>query len=298
MSVLAGMRFVIWGLRNSRHSHRYIHKGFFETLRNLNVEVLWLDDLEKNREFIRPGDFVLASGVACNSLPLSHKVKYVLHNVDNPNFQNIENKINLQVFTTDSKGQKVDETISLWDEKTRTLYQPWGLPEPREDWLTPQSLKSKKENWIGAIWDNELHQGNREQLNLYVSALKIHGIRFKRFGGTRGISKEGLSSRNSFEKVNQSAIGAAIVGEWQKKSGYIPCRAFKNIAAGAIPISNADMTHVFGIDYLHIPNLEELVEYSLGLDLDKIRMKSESCKKILEGYSYERALRRIVSLAL
>jgi len=296
MSILAGTRFVIWGLRSSRHSHRYIHKGFFDTLKRLNVEVLWLDDVEKNREFIRPGDFVLAAGVACSFLPRSQKIKYVLHNVDDPNFQDSGNTINLQVVTSDSIGEKIDETISLWDEKKKTLYQPWGLPEPREDWLTPKNFKSKKENWIGAIWDNELHQGNREQLALYVSKLKVNDIKFRRLGGTRSISKNGLSSRKAFEKVNQSRIGAAIVGDWQKKSGYIPCRAFKNIAAGAIPISNANMTHVFGSGYLHIPDLEELVEYSLGLDYDEISMRSESCKETLAGYSFERALIRMVTV--
>jgi len=290
------MRFVIWGLRNSRHSHRYIHKGFYDTLRRLNVEVLWLDDLEKYRELIRPGDLVIAAGVACSFLPVRHKVRYVLHNVDNPIILDAVNRIQLQVFTTDASGEKIDETISLWNEKEKTLYQPWGLPEPKKDWHAPQNLKSKKENWIGAIWNNELGQGNREQLDLYISILKNHGIKFNRLGGTRSISKEGLSSKKSFEKVNQSRIGAAIVGDWQKKSGYIPCRAFKNIAAGAIPISNANMTHVFGSDYLHIPDLEELVEYSLGLDYDEISMRSQSCKETLAGYSFERALIRMVTV--
>jgi hypothetical protein len=257
---------------------------------------MWLDDLEKNQEFIRTGDFVLAAGVACKFLLPSNKVRYLLHNVDNLNFQDAANTINLQVFTTDSKGEKIDETVSLWDEKKKTLYQPWGLPEPRRDWHTPQNFKSKKENWIGAIWDNELHQGNREQLALYISTLKNHGIRFKRLGGTRSISKSGLSSKKAFEKVNQSRIGAAIVGKWQKESGYIPCRAFKNIAAGAIPISNADMTHVFGSGYLYTPDLEELVEFSLGLGHNEISMRSESCKETLAGYSFERALLRMVSL--
>ena len=290
------MRFVIWGLRNSRHSHRYIHKGFYDTLRRLNVEVLWLDDLEKYQELIRPGDLVIAAGVACSFLPVRHKVRYVLHNVDNPIILDAVNRIQLQVFTTDASGEKIDETISLWNEKEKTLYQPWGLPEPKKDWRAPQNLKSKKENWIGAIWNNELGQGNREQLDLYISILKNHGIKFNRLGGTRSISKEGLSSKKSFEKVNQSRIGAAIVGDWQKKSGYIPCRAFKNIAAGAIPISNANMTHVFGSDYLHIPDLEELVEYSLGLDYDEISMRSQSCKETLAGYSFERALIRMVTV--
>jgi hypothetical protein len=291
-------RFVIWGLRNTRHSHRYIHKGFYETLKSLNAEVLWLDDHANFRGLIQNGDFVIASGVASDFLPLNRKSHYALHNVDNPIFQQAENKINLQVFTKDSNGEKLDETISLWNEKEKTLYQPWGLPEPRSSWLAPKDFKSKKENWIGAIWDNDLHQGNRKQIEEYVTALKIHGIRFKRLGGTRSISKEGLSSRSSFDKVNQSRVGAAIVGNWQKENGYIPCRAFKNIAAGAIPISNADMTHVFGGDYIHIPDVKELVEVSLEIDSNQIRIRSESCKKMLDGYSYERALRRIVSLTL
>ena len=297
VSTLSGMRFVIWGLRNSRHSHRYIHRGFYETLRRLNVEVVWLDDLEKNRDIIRPGNLVIAAGVACNFLPISHKVQYVLHNVDNPNILEVANKIHLQVFTINSNGEKIDETISLWNEKDKTLYQPWGLPEPREDWLAPRNFMSKKENWVGAIWDNELRQGNQEQLDLYISILKTHRINFNRLGGTRSLSKEGLSSKKSFEKVNQSRIGAAIVGEWQKRSGYVPCRAFKNIAAGAIPISNANLSHVFGSDYLYIPDLEELVEFSLGLDYNQISVRSESCKETLVGYSYERALMRIVTIA-
>jgi len=298
MKFMTRTRFVIWGLRNTRHSHRYIHKGFYETLKSLNTEVLWLDDHANFRGLIQKGDFVIASGVASDFLPLNRKSHYVLHNVDNPIFQQAENKINLQVFTKDSSGEKLDETISLWNEKEKTLYQPWGLPEPRSSWLAPNDFKSKKENWIGAIWDNELHQGNRKQIEEYVSALKIHGIRFKRLGGTRSISKEGLSSRNSFDKVNQSRVGAAIVGNWQKENGYIPCRAFKNIAAGAIPISNADMSHVFGSDYMHVSDVKELVEVSLEIDSNQIRIRSENCKKMLDGYSYERALRRIVSLTL
>ena len=292
------VRVVIWGLQNTRHSHRYIHKGFYDTLRRSSIEVLWLDDCEKSREFIRSGDFVIAAGVACKFLPVNPKVYYVLHNVDNPNFQEVKTKINLQVFTNDSKGKMVDESIALWDMQTKTLYQPWGLPEPKNYWLNPSELKSKYENWIGAIWDNDLHQGNRVQLEKYISALKSKNIRFKRLGGTRSITKDGLSSKKSFKKVNQSPIGAAIVGQWQVTNGYVPCRAFKNVAAGAIPISNSDMTHIFGHDYLHIPDIEELVEVSLGISLNQINMKSRSCKEMLEAYSYERALSRMANLAL
>jgi len=295
---MTGIRFVIWGLRNSRHSHRYIHKGFYQTLTRLNAEVLWLDDLEKNRSLIKSGDLIIVSGIACNFLPVNEKATYILHNVDDPIISNLKNKIFLQVFTNDSTGEKIDETVSLWNDKHKTLYQPWGLPESLENWLKPRDLRTKNENWIGAIWDNELNQGNRKQLEIYRTALKSKGIKFRKLGGTRSISIEGLSSKKSFEKVNQSRIGAAIVGSWQKENGYLPCRAFKNIAAGAIPISNSNMTNVFGDGYLFVPSIEELVEVSLSMDYEQIRERSESCKEIIGAYSYDRALQRMVNIAL
>lgn len=291
-------RFIIWGLRNTRHSHRYIHKGFFETIKRNELSVYWLDDKKQNQSIVKEGDVVITAGVACRFLPVVKGAYYVLHNVESSKSNQISNKIFLQVLTHDSKGQKIGNSVATWSSSENTLYQPWGLPEPPNFWLNPPRERTNKENWIGAVWDNELKQGNKDVIHLYMASLKQNGIKFKRFGGTRSISLGGLSSTKALQKVNQSAIGAAIVGDWQKKNGYVPCRAFKNIASGAVPISNSNLTSIFGDAYLHADSIVELVELALNLKRYEIVERSESCKELLPLYSYEASLDRILSVLL
>jgi hypothetical protein len=293
-----GARFVIWGLKNTRHSHRYIHKGFFETIRRNDAPALWLNDEKNNQSILKEGDIVITAGVACRFLPIVAGAHYILHNVESSISNQVYNKIFLQVSTHDSKGEKMDNSIAMWNSSENTLYQPWGLPEPSSTWLNPAEERVHQENWIGAVWDNHLKQGNKEAIQLYKATLKQNGIKFKRFGGTRSISLEGLSSTTSLYKVNQSAIGAAIVGNWQKKNGYVPCRAFKNIASGAVPISNSNLTRIFGDAYLHSDSIDELVEIALNLNAAEIAERSKSCKEVLPLYSYEASLERILSVLL
>ena len=40
-------RIVVWGLRNRWHTHRFIHKAFYENAKKLGYEVLWLEDEKK-----------------------------------------------------------------------------------------------------------------------------------------------------------------------------------------------------------------------------------------------------------
>lgn len=291
-------RFVIWGLQNTRHSHRYIHQGFFETIKRHDTSVLWLDDNMSNQSLVKKDDIVLAAGVACRFLPVVTGAHYVLHNVETFLCNQIPNKIFLQVLTKDSKGEKMGNSSAMWSSSENTLYQPWGLPESSRSWLNPSSERTHKENWIGAVWDNEFKQGNKDIIHLYKASLKQKGIKFKRLGGTRSISIGGLSSTKSLHLVNQSAIGAAIVGDWQKKNGYVPCRAFKNIASGAVPISNSNLISIFGDGYLHSDSIDELVELALSLKPSEIAARSKSCKEVLPLYSYEASLKRIFSVLL
>ena len=285
--------FVIWGLTNERHSHRYIHKGFSETLSRMGFETHWVADSRKYQGLVNENSIVIACGVAAIHMPLKTQSRYVLHNLDSEFVKDL-NHINLQVLTKESNGVQIDKSKAKWDKNERVLFQPWGLSEPSNEWLNPNPTKSLTENWVGAIWDNKLRQGNLIEIGEFRSALMNHNIRFRRFGGTRGFSKNGLSSKRSFQVVNSSAIGAAIVGRWQKEHLYVPCRAFKNIAAGAIPISNSNLQHIFGDNYLHVESIPELVDVSLNLDQKEINERSRLCKKELILYTYERAIKRIL----
>ena len=227
---------VVWGLPNVRHSHRYIHQGFFESLSQSGINVVWVPDSKRYQSAVQKGSVVIAVGFASQFLPIRKDAAYILHNFETNNQSSLGAFINLQVTSKDARGINIDESIAQWDSDSRTLYQPWGLPEDQNKWLKPNKSPENTEYWVGAVWDNSLNQGNLSTIRDYQNGLRNVGLKFKKLGGTRSYSREGLTSEKSFSSVNKSPIGAAIVGSWQKFNRYIPCRAFKNIAAGAIPI--------------------------------------------------------------
>ncbi len=296
MSYLENCKIVIWGLLNTRHSHRYIHQGFYDSFRRLGLDVHWVSDTSKNTSVVNKNSLVIAAGMSSKYLPLRDDIYYVLHNFDSSVSSNLLKYINLQVIATGANGVKIDDSISLWDKDSRTLYQPWGLPEDPEQWLTPSKSLGKTEYWVGAVWNNALNQGNLSEIAIYRKALMKRNIRFKRVGGTRSLTINGHSSTSAFRLINESPLGAAIVGNWQKINGYIPCRAFKNIAAGGIPISNSDLRHVFGESYIYASSIEDLVELNSGLDYKKRIELNESAKEKLGLYSYNSSLYRMLKV--
>ena len=296
MPYLKNRKIIIWGLLNTRHSHRYIHQGFYNSFRRLGLDVLWVSDAPKNISVINKDNLVIAAGMSSKYLPLRDDTYYVLHNFENKISSSLQRYINLQVIATGANGVKVDDSITLWDKHSRTLYQPWGLPENPEQWLMPSKNVGKTEYWIGAVWNNELDQGNSREIDIYRKALMERKIRFKRVGGTRSWTINGRTSTSAFRLINQSPLGAAVLGNWQKINGYVPCRAFKNIAAGGIPISNSDFRYVFGDSYTYASSIENLVEFAAGMDYKKRFELNRSAKEKLSLYSYDASLFRMLKV--
>jgi len=289
-------RVVIWGLRNTRHSHRYIHHGFSSTFESLGHDVLWLDDKHRNRKYLEGSNLVFAVNVASKHLYWTNRNQYVLHNLENTDFQNRKNVLNLQVYTNDSLGAPIDESIALYNQNSRTLFQPWGISEATELWKTPAQKESAVEYWVGAIWNNELNQGNAPALNLYSSILKSHGIHLRRVGGTRSFRTGGITPEKALALVNASPVGSAIVGEWQKSKMYVPCRVFKNIAAGHVPTSNANFGFVLKNIGFYSENINEIVEFATGVGFRERSNLVHEAQKVIQPYTYARGIKRILDV--
>ena len=290
------MNIVIWGLRTTRHSHRYIHKGFYESFMRMGHNVIWVDDTSKNQKYLEGRNLVFAINVASANIVNNPNNRYVTHNFDSADFTNAENVLRLQVWTNDSIGVGIDSSIALYDQDSRTLYQPWGIPEPESQWLRPSSKARRTEYWIGAVWNNDLNQGNQNVIDEYELVLKKQRINFRRLGGTRWITKNGLSARTAYALVNKSPLGSAVVGDWQLSKGYIPCRLFKNVAAGAIPSSNSNFTSLFPEIGIFDSDVENLVTRVLQVNpLEKIELVTQA-QHGLKMYKYESALNRIIEI--
>ena len=96
--------------------------------------------------------------------------------------------------------------------------------------------------------------------------------------------------------INSSPIGASIVGNWQRENEYIPCRFFKNIAAGAPPSSNLDLSEILKIKGIFHNNLELLVGERLGQSKKEEIEMVKDAQVIIKTYSYENSIKRIIGM--
>lgn len=290
-------KIIIWGLRNRSHSHKFIHKGFFENFKRLGFETVWVEDAMQNQHLVRSGDIVFAVDVASRHLPSVKKAKYVLHNIPPQTKQINENYLVLQVYTTGVPGESLGMPWVWWDEQNSTLYQPWGVPQPTTKWLKYSHGDSNSEYWVGSIWNNKLNQGNQDFMKKYKYALKSHHIKFKQVGRSTVFRPNGISEEKANRLINQSPIGASVVGEWQKKHSYVPCRFFKNVSAGAVPSSNSNFSELLGSEggvFESDPQL--LIDKVLSLSRKTCHKMTEDAQNNIEQYTYEAGIKRILRL--
>lgn len=97
-------RFIIWGVKYPTHSHHFIHLGFYQTLKKLGHNVLWLADNIKSNDFLRKDDFILTANISSLNLMMKNEYYYCVHNFDEARLANISPRryINLQVMTEDT----------------------------------------------------------------------------------------------------------------------------------------------------------------------------------------------------
>lgn len=253
-----------------------------------------MDDEAKYAQLINSKSLVIAANVASENLPYERFAKYVVHNFDRMDFENKSNVLKLQVYTHAAYGEELGHSYIKYDSSSRTLFQPWGVAEPHGSWLQSKNKIGNIEYWIGAVWNNSLNQGNSDQIQLYVDALRQHGIRFRRVGGTRWLTKSGVSPNRAQILSNRSPVGAAIVGAWQMEAGYIPCRIFKNVAAGNTPISNSNFDHVFNGVGIYEPDIPQLILKALEVNRKKPNSDILTAQEAMKLFSYEKGIRRII----
>jgi hypothetical protein len=246
---ISTQRIVLWGLRTTFNDTFYfIHKGLYETLKKLSIPVLWVDDKQSNADLLTGGDLIYAVDRACQHLPIRLDVKYCLHNIGEEFVHNLDRAqfITLQVLTIDrfQEGREQPRPLDAYlhgaasyDPMGNVLYQSWGTPILARDFMVPINFPLKKsEYFVGTIWDNALGQGNTRVITEYKQLLQEHKIQFK--------CVKGAPEFFNPIYVRHSAIGASIVGDWQREHGYTPCRLFKAVSYGRIGAINSSNSKI------------------------------------------------------
>jgi len=235
-------RFVIWGITKPNHSHFFIHSGFYETLKKLDISVVWFENTIANNVNLIKDDFIITADISVSNLQITEAFNYCFHNVPSSLTENLsKNKyIKLQVLTNDAYSRFGDfsnkklnlEGASYFTKHDSTLYQSWGTPSIASEFSVPKYVSYKKrEFFIGSIWNSQSNQGNMDAIQIYKRLLKDFGITFSQI--------RGCSEFFNRVYIRNSAIAASVVGDWQRVNGYTPCRVFKAIAYGRLGIINS-----------------------------------------------------------
>lgn len=275
-------RVVIWGLSKNFHTHKFIHLAFFKTLQSSTVKTIWLEDLEKNQSVILKGDLVLSVNVASKYLPIKPGVYYCLHNFDHSIAQKINRSflLNLQVFTSgvkDLKGVEKLDPVTFFDPKTKTLYQPWGTDLRANEFQKPVfSKNSPFVFWVGSIWNNELNQGNYDEIQEMKRVLGQNNIKLLNLRRIPSVANRYL--------IRRSRVAPAIAAQWQVDQGYLPCRMFKNISYGQLGITNVkEFELLLGDSYLSFSSIGDLITKSLSFKkqdyIELVNLQQEKIKE-------------------
>lgn len=234
---------VIWGHKLHSHTHSYIHHAFYRAFQHMGYQAYWFDNNDDIRNIDMSNALFITEGQVDNGIPLRQDARYILHNCNLTKYQSFFKAghcILLQVYTDDVLTRpvtKVDDFI-YYDLADKCIYMPWAtdlLPHEIDAIKKeiPHMRRNKNIWWVGTIGGGEF--GNINQLEPFQKACAESRKRFR--------SAMHKSVEDTIKDIQHSYMAPAIVGAWQQKVGYIPCRIFKNISYGQMGVTNS--RHVY-----------------------------------------------------
>lgn len=260
---------IIWGHKLHSHTHSYIHNAWNKFFKYLNISVLWLDNNDNIEEIKFDNSLFFSEGQVDQNIPLNYNNSYyILHNCNIIKYKKlIENKkvLLLDKFINTLRDKfKLHEFNNLkyhhYVPNNIYLAMPWASD------LTPNEIDinikkfSKKNfkneaNFIGSIWEDPSNKDftNKPQINMFIDSCRKNNIEFKHY--------QNISVEKNIELIQQTKYSPSIQGKWQCDYGYIPCRIFKNISYGGIPITNnKEIYDLFNKKIVFNKNIDKLIE--------------------------------------
>jgi len=295
-------KIVIWGLKKKWHTHRFIFQAYYETLKKCSIPVIWVEDEEENKKYIEPSDLILSAEVQGKmvpekfkfedyNLPVRDDIFYCLHNFKEIFLEKInpKNLLKLQVYSDVAESfPKLYEAVHF-DEKTKTLYQPWGTNLLPTEFKKPVFNKNRFVFWIGSIWNDKNNQGNVNEINNLKKILKNIGLKF--------VHIRFIPEFLNIFFVRLSKIAPAISGKHQVDVNYLPCRVFKNISYGQLGLTNVSkFKDILKEDFVEEGSIEGLIRYAVSLTEEEYKNQVKKQQEKIKTYTYVQHLNNVFKL--
>ena len=233
---------VLWGHKLHSHTHSYIHWGFFRAFQHMGYETHWFDDSDNINNFDLSNTLFITEGQVDQNIPIRDDCYYIIHNCKPDKYRHLlanGHAIILQVYTHDCL-QRNEPALSFcfhYDLNQPIIYMPWAtdlLPHEIDTVKQQIATNKTKQNiamFVGSITHGEF--GNQPQVDAFKRSCQEQGIQFQHGGVNCKSMQENITL------AQNAQLAPSLQGEWQCRQGYIPCRIFKNISYGAMPITNS-----------------------------------------------------------
>ena len=248
------LKIVIWGHKLHTSTHSYIHGAWHKCFKHLNIETLWLDNNDNIKENNFDNSLFLTEGQVDNNIPINLNSYYILHNCWNlekykelikrkrviiiNKFENIIRDFNYSLF----KNLK----LHYYKHDNIILSLPWAtdlLPFEIDQNINIFDLKKMKKeaSFVGTIYKEAYSKfiSNVDEMSTFAKQCEENNINYTlNKNNTRYGYEEKISYEENKKFIQYSLYCPALQMQWQVKHGYIPCRIFKNISYGGIPVTN------------------------------------------------------------
>ena len=267
---------IIWGLKNTGHTHSYIHAAFYKAFKHLNYQTYWINDISEYKGKINNSLIIYSGPLADNKMlpPIISTCFYLLHNTT----LNTENKLTFQVYTTDCINRDTPSSLKYhyYNKKLNCIYFPWATNIlPHEIDKNIEKIREINNNSDNACYHIGTISGDWAKPWIeFANALKKYKIQFRHYPPCS------LTDEENIHLIQKSLLAPAIQFDWQVNKEYIPCRIFKNISYGKMGITNNKAVNdLFDNKLLYDNNINGLVDKCINFYHQSYDFKNN---KILE----------------
>jgi hypothetical protein len=319
---------LVWGLKNSKHSHRFIHRAVYLAFQSIakstEMVAAWVDDLPAQLNLKTYSGKQRRCLVFCSPhygcdkyLPIIESAYYIAHaDLDvcpvtgeritkYSEHVRLKSAIYWEVFRRvyDKHCPTIDRSnLVFFNQQSKRLVMPWAtdlLPHQiektkdivRTRYLRKALFPGNKVLFVGTVWHR-----NEIVLSQFADVCKKHGLQF---------SIEHIKEVNDLVAATYSCYMAPAIqgtGHIQSQTSfYVPCRIFKNISYGALGVTNnPGVNTILGRQLIFSRDLTELVTtyiaYVRSFTKDTLDRMLSVMEEVQRFHTYVNRLGRCVEL--
>ncbi|RFC55956.1 hypothetical protein [Brumimicrobium aurantiacum] len=293
-------RLVLWGYKSPRHSHYYIHQGYYSFFKqNIDIDIVWLENEEASNDLIEPNDLIMIPDTHLISNYESLKIDkprldcfYIYHNsIKLPEHwldKNIK-YIKLYEYRNGYKKDLIQKGVSfkeirpfvLTSSSDRSILQPWGFPILPSKMLSPVTAKTNQVNFAGTIWGDKEGKlnGNYFKIKKLNELLDSKGLEFN--------VRTKMTEEEEISFLRKSIVSTSIGAIGHDASDYLQCRIFKSITYGVLTLTDTKaFKHILKDSFVNFKSWDEGIDLVTNLNEKEKRKIIKAQQKSIFDYSY------------